>query len=95
MINVDITSILDQFGKGGQGVPPEAITPLLPSDAGDSDGWVTLILGCLIIAAVGYGVYAITCEDGKTAKMRVNSRGAVITKKEPMGPSIKNGHVKD
>lgn len=95
MIELDITSILNQFGKNGQGVTKEVITPLLPKDAGDSDGWVTLILGCLIIAAVGYGVYAITCEDGKTAQMRVNSRGAVITKKEPMGPSIKNGHAKD
>lgn len=93
MINVDITPILEQFAKDSQSVTKEVITPLLPSDAGDSDGWVTLILGCLVIAAVGFGVYAVTCEDGKTAKMRYNSRGAVISKKEPMGHKIEDDHV--
>jgi len=95
MVNVDITSLLSQFGKDASGLTKNSIQPLLPKDAGNSDGWLTLILGCLVIAAVGFGVYTVTCEDGTTAQMRYNRRGAVISKKQPMGPSKSRDNVKD
>lgn len=91
MINVDISSLLTEFGNANAGKvvpPPTRITPLIPDGAGDSDGWINLILFALVVAAIGFGVYAITCDDGTQAQLRVNSRGAKLTKKEPMGPKV-------
>lgn len=87
MINVDISSLIAQFGKDASGLTKESIQPLLPKDAGNSDGWLVLILGCLVVAAIGVGVYTLTCEDGTTAQFKFNKRTAAITKDEPMGPS--------
>lgn len=88
MINVDITSLLKTVGNAGGSVSPSLIEPIIPEGSGDSDGWVNVILACLVIAALGFGVYSVMCDDGKQAQLRVNSRGAVISKKEPMGSKV-------
>lgn len=95
MINVDITSLLKTVGSANGSISPSLIEPIIPEGSGDSDGWINVILTCLVIAAFGFGVYAVACDDGKQAQLRVNSRGAVISKKEPMGPKINSNSGED
>jgi len=95
MINVDITSLLKTVGSANGSISPSIIKPVIPEGSGDNEGWVNAISLCLVIAALGFGVYAVTCDDGKQAQLRVNSRGAVISKKEPMGPKINSNTGED